>query len=147
MKGWASRMCGMGGLWLEVGLQGWGDVVQHACMARPSSLPASGRHAPFLSEATTMRPSLSRMSPRSVASASTAMISLDTAMSKPVARVWPRSSLPAPTVTPRRNLQGGGGGWGGTGAGRRQGVLNTDLCIPCPLVEALLADWLAGVGP
>lgn len=50
-------------------------------------------------------PHLARRSLRPVASASTAMTSEATAMSKPVSRLCPRSSGPWPTVMPRRNLQ------------------------------------------
>ncbi len=51
---------------------------------------------------TTRRPRRSRMSARPVQSASTAMISLATEMSKPVWRVWPSSAGPCPMVTRRR---------------------------------------------
>ena len=69
--------------------------------------PPTHTHAPALLLPTTMRPSRSLMSARSEASASTAMISEATAMSKPVERSCPRSSLPCPTVMARRNLHGG----------------------------------------
>ncbi len=46
----------------------------------------------------TIRPSRSRMSPNEVARASTAMISLATAMSNPVTRSAPFSSGPCPIV-------------------------------------------------
>jgi hypothetical protein len=68
----------------------------------PRSSAVTGR--PALSLATTIRPRRSLRSPRLSARASTAMISLLTVMSKPVERSWPRSSLPWPTVMPRRNL-------------------------------------------
>mmetsp|Transcript_87742 Transcript_87742/g.175513 ORF Transcript_87742/g.175513 Transcript_87742/m.175513 type:complete len:215 (-) Transcript_87742:628-1272(-) len=82
-------------------------------MPRSSAVTVS----PALERATTMRPSRSRMSSKLVVSASTAMISEATAMSKPVVRVagvgrsrFPfgpfgsvTSSAPSPILMPRRN--------------------------------------------
>ena len=79
--------------------------------------PHTHTHTPALLLPTTIRPSRSLMSARSEASASTAMISEATAISKPVERSCPRSSLPWPTVMERRNLHA----WGCMGVHGLQG--------------------------
>mmetsp|Transcript_2029 Transcript_2029/g.7063 ORF Transcript_2029/g.7063 Transcript_2029/m.7063 type:complete len:359 (+) Transcript_2029:534-1610(+) len=67
---------------------------------QPRSSAVTG--SPARERPTTMRPSRSRMSASDVVSASTAMTSEATVMSKPVSRVRPFSVGPCPTVTPRR---------------------------------------------
>mmetsp|Transcript_15187 Transcript_15187/g.37831 ORF Transcript_15187/g.37831 Transcript_15187/m.37831 type:complete len:484 (-) Transcript_15187:508-1959(-) len=70
--------------------------------APPTPRSSAVTGSPALELPMTMRPRRSRMSARSLDSASTAMISDDTVMSNPVARVWSRSSAPCPVVMPRR---------------------------------------------
>ena len=82
-----------------------------ASFMRTVSAPATPRSSavtgwPPLLEATTILPSLARMSAREVVRANTAMISLATAMSNWVSRVRPFSVGLWPIVTFRRNLRG-----------------------------------------
>mmetsp|Transcript_5714 Transcript_5714/g.16333 ORF Transcript_5714/g.16333 Transcript_5714/m.16333 type:complete len:234 (-) Transcript_5714:819-1520(-) len=70
--------------------------------APPTPRSSAVTGSPPLEVPMTMLPSRVRMSGRLVASASTAMISLATAMSKPVSRVMPFSVGDCPTVMTRR---------------------------------------------
>mmetsp|Transcript_46810 Transcript_46810/g.87183 ORF Transcript_46810/g.87183 Transcript_46810/m.87183 type:complete len:220 (-) Transcript_46810:469-1128(-) len=84
---------------MRVGLRA-SFIITVSAPPMPRSSAVTG--SPALLVPTTMRPRRSRMSLREVARASTAMISLATAMSNPVSLDRPFSATPWPTVMLRR---------------------------------------------